>query len=255
MASLWKAPHKNFATTTLDGSINSSVTTITLASTVDLQAPGYIVINRQDASGNDTPSAREVVSYTGISGEDLTGCTRGEDGSTARAHTSGALVEANFCAGMWNDRIKQGFVTNAKARAYLSADQDDITDNTVTLVNLDTESYDQGSDFDTTNYYFVAPVDGYYLVCWKADFESTDLVADKGYQAYVYVGSTLTCAAAAQASVGASRVLSAGGADIIALSANDQVTLRVRHFAGVNTIDLESGSSNTFLAVSLISMD
>lgn len=103
MANLYRAPTKNFVSTTLNGAINDSVTTITLTSTSNLQSPGVIVIDREDSSGTATPSAREVVSYTGISGSDLTGCTRGAEGSTARSHSDGALVETNFTIGTWND--------------------------------------------------------------------------------------------------------------------------------------------------------
>lgn len=105
MANLYKAPTQNFVSTTLDGAINDTVTTISLTDSTGLQAPGYVVIDRQDSSGADTPSAREVVSFTGISGNDLTGCTRGADNSTARSHSNGATVEATFTAGMWNNRM------------------------------------------------------------------------------------------------------------------------------------------------------
>lgn len=99
---LWLAPTVNFKQTTLNGSIDSSTTTITLNSTANLQAPGYIVIDRVDANGTSTPNAREVVSYTGISGSDLTGCTRGADGSTQGAHSDLAVVETMPTIGMWN---------------------------------------------------------------------------------------------------------------------------------------------------------
>lgn len=105
MAGLWDAPSVNFFSTTLNGNINSSVDTITLNSVTGLNAPGVLIINREDGNGTATPSAREVISFTGISGSDLTGCTRGYDGSTARAHSSGALVEATFTVGMWNDAV------------------------------------------------------------------------------------------------------------------------------------------------------
>jgi len=67
-----------------------------------LQAPGYLVINREDGSGGATPNAREVISFTGISGSDITGVTRGADGSTAQAHNDGALVEATVTVGLFN---------------------------------------------------------------------------------------------------------------------------------------------------------
>lgn len=102
-ATLQKAPTQNYWSSSLNGAINNSVQTITLNSTTGLQAPGYIVIDREDGSGNATPNSREVVSYTGISGNDLTGCVRGDDNSTNRSHSDGALVEATLTIGMWND--------------------------------------------------------------------------------------------------------------------------------------------------------
>lgn len=99
---LFVAPTVNYKQTTLNGSLTDSVTTITLTSATNIQAPGYIVIDRVDANGTSTPSAREVVSYTGVSGSDLTGCTRGADGSTQQAHSDAAVVETMPTVGMWN---------------------------------------------------------------------------------------------------------------------------------------------------------
>ena len=105
MASFYKAPTSNYWSTTLNGAINDSVTTITLTSTTGLQSPGVLVINREDGSGTATPSAREIIHYTGVSGNDITGVTRGEENGTARAHSDGALVEAVFTVEMWNDTV------------------------------------------------------------------------------------------------------------------------------------------------------
>ena len=106
MATLEKAPTSNFWSTSLNGAINDSVTTITLNSTAGLQAPGRLVINRQDSTGQNTPSAREVISFTGISGSDLTGVTRGADNSTARSHADGSLVESAMVVGNWDALYK-----------------------------------------------------------------------------------------------------------------------------------------------------
>jgi len=100
---LFKAPSSNFWSTTLNGAINDSVDSITLNSTTDLNYPGYLIIDREDGNGNATPSKREVIYFTGITGSGLTGVTRGADGSTARSHSDGALVEAVPTVGMWND--------------------------------------------------------------------------------------------------------------------------------------------------------
>lgn len=102
MANLFLAPTTNYLTKVLNGAINDTTDTITLNNTTNLQAPGYIVINRENSAGTATPNSREVVSYTGISGSDLTGCDRGADGSTARSHADGSLVETMPTVGMWN---------------------------------------------------------------------------------------------------------------------------------------------------------
>jgi len=102
MPTLFVAPTINYKQTTLNGAISDSVGTITVNDASNLQAPGYIVIDRVDANGVSTPNSREVVSYTGISGSDLTGCTRGADGSTAQAHSDAAVVETMPTVGMWN---------------------------------------------------------------------------------------------------------------------------------------------------------
>jgi len=101
---LYKAPGVNFGSTSLNGNINDTVDTITLSSTTNLKSPGYLVINRQNSLQENTPNAREVVKYTGIAGNDVTGVTRAADGSTARSHSDGALVEPVLTTGMWNDQ-------------------------------------------------------------------------------------------------------------------------------------------------------
>ena len=104
-AKFWESSSTNAAQTTLNGTINDSVQTVTLTSVTGLVAPGVIVLDRQDGSGNDTASKREYISFTGISGSDLTGVSRGVAGSTAQSHSSGALVEAVMTATHWSDMV------------------------------------------------------------------------------------------------------------------------------------------------------
>jgi hypothetical protein len=68
-------------TTTLDGAINNLVSTITLTSVTGFPTTGVVKIDN------------ELISYTGISSNDLTGCTRGVNGTTAASHSDGAGVE------------------------------------------------------------------------------------------------------------------------------------------------------------------
>ena len=117
------APLADFTSKTLDGAITDSASTITLNSTTNLTAPGYAVIDRQDSSGNNTPNSREVIFYTGISGNDLTGCSRGANNSTARAHSSGAIVEFSPTVGMWNNLatiVSSGLDSNGYLKALNS---------------------------------------------------------------------------------------------------------------------------------------
>src|SRR3990167_7753494 len=120
---LFVAPTQNFLQTTLNGGITDAVDTITLTSATGFQAPGYIVIDRTNSVGTSTPTAREVVSYTGISGSDLTGCTRGADSSTARPHLDGAVIETAPTVGMFNSLatiVATGFTSDGYLKAIAS---------------------------------------------------------------------------------------------------------------------------------------
>lgn len=104
-ANIWKTSTANAFNTTLNGNIAAGDTTITLTTTTNLQAPGVLVIDRQDVNGNDTPNLREYVSFTGISSNQITGVTRALGGSTGQAHNSAAKVEECFSVTHWNDLI------------------------------------------------------------------------------------------------------------------------------------------------------
>lgn len=104
-ATLWSAATSNGFSTTLDGSISDTDTTITLTTVTGLVAPGVLVIDRQDSDGNDTPNTREYITFTGISSQDLTGCSRGVAGSSAQAHSSGAIIEETMSITHWNDLV------------------------------------------------------------------------------------------------------------------------------------------------------
>jgi len=66
--------------TTLNGSHSSSVTTLTLTSTTGFSASGKVYIGG------------EQVTYTAVSGNDITGCTRGANSTTADLHADGTTV-------------------------------------------------------------------------------------------------------------------------------------------------------------------
>jgi hypothetical protein len=80
-AGLWGGTITGVATTTLNGTINSSATSIVLTSATGFGASGTILIDS------------ELITFSGVSTNTLTGCVRGTDGTTAAAHTTGATVQ------------------------------------------------------------------------------------------------------------------------------------------------------------------
>ena len=68
------------ASTTLNGGISSTDTTITVANASGLATQGYIYIGS------------ELISYQNVSGNQLLNCNRGQGGTTAAAHLTGASV-------------------------------------------------------------------------------------------------------------------------------------------------------------------
>ncbi len=102
-ANIWKVGTSNAFNTTLNGGITAGDASITLASVSGIQAPGVLVIDRVDANNTATPTTREYISFTGIAGSAVTGCSRGLGGSSAQSHNSGARVEEVWSITHWND--------------------------------------------------------------------------------------------------------------------------------------------------------
>lgn len=143
------------------------------------------------------------------------------------------------------DKIIQ---TNVKARAYLSATQVDLVDNTYTKILLDTESYDVGSDFASNK--FTAPVTGYYSV--NALITFTSVVADKQHTGAIYINGTLNRYFYFHSSNASN--ISGAFSDVIYLTAADYVELYGRHISGVNTVDVSGGAEHTFMTIHLLSV-
>ena len=96
--------------TTLNGNINDSVTTITLADATEFPTSGFIMIEKIDTTPDTINYGKylnEVIQYTGKAGNNLTGCTRGTaapfrgitlSNTTATTHSSGAKVFGSYLA-------------------------------------------------------------------------------------------------------------------------------------------------------------
>ena len=78
----WSGEDTSAVSTTLDGGINDSVTSITVADASQFSSSGT----------NFAIIGSEEVSYTGISSNTLTGVTRGVAGTTAASHSDGATI-------------------------------------------------------------------------------------------------------------------------------------------------------------------
>ncbi len=83
---------------TLNGAINNSVTTITVVSTSAFTASGAIWING------------EYITYSGKTGTDFTGCTRGADGTTAASQSNGAVVSQATAFPGWGEAYNSSTV-------------------------------------------------------------------------------------------------------------------------------------------------
>jgi len=124
--------------------------------------------------------------------------------------------------------------------AYLSADQLNISNATDTLVTLDSELFDVGADFDTGNHKFVAPVTGYYDI--RAGIQYDSVVADKRYLVRVYKDF----------GGGGETLIIQGHSNLVYLTAGDELFLVAIHNAGVDTVDINSDSYDTFLSGRLV---
>ena len=71
--------------TTLNGNLNATATTITVASTAGFPVPGL-------RSTGILRVNNEIITYTGVTPTSFTGCLRGTNGTTAATHSTGATV-------------------------------------------------------------------------------------------------------------------------------------------------------------------
>lgn len=98
-AGSWGGYASGTATTTLNGAINSSATSIVLTSAAGFVSAGTIVIGT------------ESITYSGISTNTLTGCVRGANGTTAASHLTGTtVVQATAAFTGWGQASSTGGV-------------------------------------------------------------------------------------------------------------------------------------------------
>ena len=85
-------------TTTLNGAINASTTTVVLTNAAQFPSTGtsFVLIGT------------EMIQYTGVSGNTLTGVTRGARGTTAASHSDGVTVTNATDYAAWNEQTEEG---------------------------------------------------------------------------------------------------------------------------------------------------
>lgn len=149
---LFKVSTSNAFSTTLNGTITDSTNSITLTTVSGLQAPGVLVVDRVDSNGTSTPVVREYISFTGISGSQITGCSRGLGGSTAQSHNSGSVVEEAWSVSHWNDFLDTYAVSHDVSGNIVSTSTATLT-NIRLLTNLNASGASVvTSDFTVTRY-------------------------------------------------------------------------------------------------------
>ena len=107
-------------TTTLNGNISDSATTITLTDATEFPTSGFIMIEKIDTTPDTDNYGKyfnEVIQYTGKAGNNLTGCTRGTSApfkgvtpsnTTATTHSSGAKVYGCYLATAIGTTVQTG---------------------------------------------------------------------------------------------------------------------------------------------------
>ncbi len=133
------------------------------------------------------------------------------------------------------------------ARMYPTAAQDNLTDVTWTIMVLDTDEFDSGAITDTANYDITPAVAGQYLVMGQITY--TNVIADKSYAAQLFFNGSAAKTIATVHTGAATTDVTVNVCDVIVFDADDYVSLRGRVEVGVNTVDINVGTTDTFLVL------
>lgn len=216
-----------------------------------------VVNGNLDGDNISTSSALSVATLATSGNAAITGTLAVTGTSTLTGAQT--LTGATTCNGGIILAADKGIAHKVLARAYLSADQDNIATSGAGWykINLNSESYDVGSDFDTSNNCFVVPVTGYYLTCGAIQFEETDMSASAILGAAIYV-DPLGAGSPAITQNGqifvahadtTTMALSVFG--ILYLTATDKVYLY--GYSSDTNVDIDGGEALTNMSIMLIS--
>jgi len=148
------------ATTTLNGGIVAGTTTITLTDSSSFPTSGTVLIG--DFSSGSYASTSELVTYTGNTANQLTGCSRSQLGTTAPGSTSTGTTVTNATEWSgWGDAVDAGTIILEPGLWSLSNFSDTLvatiangktfTWNSAIAARLSTRASTTTSGFQTTN--------------------------------------------------------------------------------------------------------
>ena len=148
------------ATTTLNGGIVAATTTITLTDSSSFPASGTVLIG--DFSSGNYAATSELVTYTGNTANQLTGCSRSQLGTTAPGSTSTGTTVTNATEWSgWGDAVDAGTIILEPGLWSLSNFSDTLvatiangktfTWNSAIAARLSTRASTTTSGFQTTN--------------------------------------------------------------------------------------------------------
>ena len=148
------------ATTTLNGGIVAGTTTITLTDSSSFPTSGTVLIG--DFSSGSYASTSELVTYTGNTANQLTGCSRSQLGTTAPSSTSTGTTVTNATEWSgWGDAVDAGTIILEPGLWSLSNFSDTLvatiangktfTWNSAIAARLSTRASTTTSGFQTTN--------------------------------------------------------------------------------------------------------
>lgn len=251
----------NFFSTTTTGALTATTTTIPLA-TPPTPTEGFLVL--------DPGGANEIIFYNSVSGNNVivpSTDDRGRGDSTAQAHSSGITVKMNT-VGMMFEALQSGLaltdsaITTAKiadanvtseklnatiaCKAYRSAAFNITGAGGVEKIPLDAESFDLGSDWDTTNGRFVTPVTGYYQV--NATIRATSVNANGVLVVEIDVDGGAVAYNSSPGTVNA-QSMSCSISDIIYATSGQYIEL----YGDCSTTEaVTTGAANTFMSIYFI---
>lgn len=143
---LFKKLTNNFSTTLTGAIVGAGDSSMSLASTTNLPTDtgAVFVIDRVNSSGTATPSVREYVKGT-VTGSNVTNLVRGIGGSTAQAHSTGAVVEQvvdqttinDISSGILNHADQTGALLPAAVNTALAATTGTVLTTPVLQGNID----------------------------------------------------------------------------------------------------------------------